>query len=127
MAADGRVHNDPILGQDPIAILCFGSGHFSAQFMKRDRSTHEKVSQTTQVKNNTAPVNGYDAYFGTYATDEVAGTITTLIEGSISAGNVGKTFVRAARVVDDKLIIQLETTTVDGIAITRTNTFSRVA
>jgi hypothetical protein len=124
--ASGQVHIDPFLGKDPIAILCFGPRHFAAQFMKRDRSQQENTSQPVEAKNNTAPVNGYDAYFGTYTTDEIAGTITTLIEGSISPDNVGKTFVRAARVTGNDLIIQLETTTVDGRAITRTNTFSRV-
>jgi hypothetical protein len=125
--ATGQVHIDPFLGKDPIAILCFGSSHFAAQFMKRDRSQQGNAPLPVQAKNNTAPVNGYDAYFGTYTTDEIAGTITTLIEGSISPDNVGKTFVRAARVTDNDLIIQLETTTIDGTAITRTNTFSLIA
>jgi len=124
--ANGSVHIDPFLGRDPIAVICFGRGHFAAQFMKRDRSQLENVPQAVQVKNNTAPVNGYDAYFGTYTTDENAGTITTLIEGSISPDNIGKTFVRSARVTGNDLIIQLETTTIDGTAVTRTNTFSRV-
>lgn len=122
--ATGHVHIDPFLGQDPIAILCFGPGHFAAQFMKRDRS--QSAVQPVQAKNNTVPINGYDAYFGTYTTDEEAGTIATLIEGSISPDNIGKTFVRTARVTGNDLIIQLETTTVDGTAVTRTNTFSRV-
>jgi hypothetical protein len=94
--------------------------------MKRDRSQQENAAEPVEVKNNTAPVNGYDAYFGTYTTDEIAGTITTLIEGSISPDNIGKTFVRAARVTGNELLIQLETTTIDGTATTRTNTFSRI-
>jgi hypothetical protein len=124
--ANGQVHIDPFLGKDPIAILCFGPGHFAAQFMKRDRSKQENAPQPVQAKNNTVAVDGYDAYFGTYSTDESAGTITTLIEGSISPANVGKTYVRTVRVTGSELIIQLETTTIDGIAVTRTNTFSRV-
>lgn len=36
--ATGKVHIDPFLGRDPLGILCFGKTHFSAQFMKRDRS-----------------------------------------------------------------------------------------
>jgi hypothetical protein len=69
---------------------------------------------------------GYDAYFGTYSIDENAGTLTTHLEGSISPANVGKIFVRDVRVVGNELIIQLNTTAVDGTAITRTNTFSRI-
>jgi hypothetical protein len=122
----GQIHIDPFLGRDPLGLLCFGPKHFAAQFMKRDRSSQENVLDAVQAKNNTLAVNGYDAYFGTYSVDEGAGTLTTHLQGSISTDNVGKTYVRHVRVSDNKLIIQLETTTVDGIAITRTNTFLRV-
>jgi len=122
----GQIQIDPFLGQDPLGILCFGPDHFAAQFMKRDRSSQENVPQPAQAKNNTLSVDGYDAYFGTYSIDENAGTLTTHLEGSISPANVGKTFVRDVRVVGNALIIQLNTTAVDGTAITRTNTFSLI-
>jgi Lipocalin-like domain len=124
--ADGQILTDPFLGRDPIGILCFGPGHFAAQFMKRDRSDEEDVPQRVQAKNNTAAVNGYDAYFGTYSVDETAGNLATHLEGSISSVNIGKTYIRDVRVVNNELIVQLKTTSVDGVAITRTNTFSRV-
>jgi Lipocalin-like domain len=124
--AMGQIHLDPFLGQDPLGIICFASGHFAAQFMKRDRSHEENATQRAQTKNNTAGVNGYDAYFGTYSIDQTAGTLTTHLEGSISPDNIGSTYVRNARVVDNDLMIQLQTTAVDGTAITRTNTFSRI-
>jgi len=122
----GQIQIDPFLGPDPLGILCFGPDHFAAQFMKRDRSSQENVPQPAQGKNNTLSVDGYDAYFGTYSIDENTGTLTTHLEGSISPANVGKTFVRDVRVVGNELIIQLNTTAVDGTAITRTNTFSRI-
>src|SRR3954469_18485709 len=35
----GEPRTDPSLGADPVALLIYdGSGHFAAQFMKRDRS-----------------------------------------------------------------------------------------
>jgi hypothetical protein len=114
------------LGPDPLGMLCFGPTHFAAQFMKRDRSREENVLQRAQVENNTVGVNGYDAYFGTYSIDEIAGTLTTNLEGSISPANLGATYVRDVRVVGNELIVQLHTTALDGTAITRTNTFSRV-
>ena len=122
----GQIHIDPFLGRDPLGILCFGPNHFAAQFMKRDRSDEERVPQRVQAKNNTAAVNGYDAYFGTYSVDEAAGTLATHVEGSISPVNIGKTYVRDVRVVGNELLIQLKTTAVDGTAITRTNTFYRI-
>jgi len=122
----GQIRTDPLLGRDPLGLLCFGPSHFAAQFMKRDRSHQENVGQPVQAKNNTAAVNGYDAYFGTYSIDEIAGTLTTHLEGSISPANIGKIYIRNARVVDNELIIQLPTTAVDGTSVTRTNTFSRI-
>jgi len=124
--ATGQVHIDPFLGRDPLGILCFGPTHFAAQFMKRDRSRQENMLQRVQAENNTAGVDGYDAYFGTYSIDEIAGTLTTHLEGSISPANIGATYVRDARVVGDELFIRLQTTALDGTAITRTNTFSRI-
>jgi len=124
--ADGRIHIDPFLGQDPLGILCFAPTHFAAQFMKRDRSGQENLAARLQTTNNTAAVNGYDAYFGTYSIDENAGTLSTHLEGSISPANIGSTYVRDARVVGNELIIQLRTTAVDGTPVIRTNTFSRI-
>jgi hypothetical protein len=124
--ATEQIHIDPFLGRDPLGILCFAPSHFAAQFMKRDRFRQENVSQPVQAKNNTVAVNGYDAYFGTYSIDEIAGTLTTHLEGSISPANVGGTYVRDVRVVDNELIVQLHTTAVDGTALIRTNTFSRI-
>jgi len=124
--ATGQIQIDPFLGRDPLGILCFAPSHFAAQFMKRDRSRQENAPQRVQAKNNTVAVNGYDAYFGTYSIDEIAGTLTTHLEGSTSPANVGSTYVRDVRVIDDELFIQLQTTTTDGTPITRTNTFTRV-
>jgi len=124
--AMGEIHLDPFLGRDPLGVVCFAPKHFAAQFMKRDRSQQEVATQREQTKNNTAGVNGYDAYFGAYSVDEIAGTLTTHIEGSISPKNIGSTYVRDARVVNNELIIQLQTTAVDGTAVARTNTFSRL-
>ena len=124
--AAGQVQIDPFLGRDPLGILCFGPTHFAAQFMKRDRSDEERAPQRVQAKNNTAAVNGYDAYFGTYSVDEASGTLATHVEVSISPVDIGKTYVRDVRVVGNELLIQLKTTAVDGTAITRTNTFYRI-
>jgi hypothetical protein len=126
MNAGGQIVIDPFLGPDPIGILCFGPTHFAAQFMKRDRSDEERAPQRDQAKNNTAAVNGYDAYFGTYSVDEASGTLATHVEVSISPVDIGKTYVRDVRVVGNELLIQLKTTAVDGTAITRTNTFYRI-
>lgn len=47
-ARDGAVREEPSLGSDPIAFLVFDrTGHFAAQFMKRDRSTAADVPAGT--------------------------------------------------------------------------------
>ena len=125
--ATGQIHIDPFLGPNPLGIICFAPKHFAAQFMKRDRSQQETEIKRAQSKNNTAGVNGYDAYFGTYSINQIEGTLTTQLEGSISPNNIGNSYVRDVRVVGNELIIQLQTTAVDGTAITRTNTFSLLA
>ncbi len=122
----GEIRLDPFLGRDPLGILCFAPTYFAAQFMKRDRSGPEDGLQTNLGKNNSNAVNGYDAYFGDYSLDEIAGTLTVHLEGSISPANVGNTYIRDVRIIEKELIIQLTTAAVDGTAITRTLTFSHI-
>jgi hypothetical protein len=121
--AQGTRHIDPFLGADPIAMLSFAPHHFAAQFMNRDRSG---VSADGPAgANNSAAVNGYDAYFGTYTVDMAAGTMTTTLEGSVAPGNVGLVLTRIVRVAGDRLFIQLATTTPSGVAVTRTLVWER--
>ncbi|MEI7906735.1 MAG: lipocalin-like domain-containing protein [Bacteroidota bacterium] len=122
----GQLRIDPFLGKDPLGILCFAPDYFSAQFMKRDRSAPESMIRSVQGSNNSSAVNGYDAYFGSYKVDEVAGTLTVHLDGSISPGNVGNTYIRDVRIIEDQLIIQLATTSIDGAVVTRTLTLSRI-
>ncbi len=124
--ASGQRRIDPILGADPLGILCFAAGYFAMQLMKRDRSDQKSAPSPVQGNNNSLAVDGYDAYFGSYKLDEKAGTLATHIEGSIAESNIGSTFVRDIRVVGNELMIQLPTTGVDGTAVRRTLTFSRI-
>lgn len=123
--AAGARHIDPVLGADPLGMLALSGGHFSAQFSRRDRNA--PAATVTAGANNSAAVGGYDAYFGRYTLDPVAGTITTTLEGSVAAANVGKEFTREIRVVDGRLYIQLATTTTAGIGVTRRLVFERAS
>jgi hypothetical protein len=124
--AFGERRMDPVLGADPLGVLCFASDYFAAQFMKRDRSAQGTAAAPVQGRNNSSAVDGYDAYFGTYQLDETTGTLTIHLEGSISPSNIGSSFVRDIRVLNNELIIRLSTTAADGTAITRTLTFLRL-
>jgi len=109
-----------------VALVYFDkAGNFAAQFMKRDRST--AVAADAAVCNNTRAVDGYDAYFGTYAVDETRGVVTTTLAGSLAREHVGAVMTRAMRVDGDTLTITLDTTSIDGRPVTRTLTWARVA
>jgi hypothetical protein len=123
---EGQKRIDPVLGSDPIAILAYSKTHFSAQFMKRDRTNESTSDVSFSGQNNTIAVGGYDAYFGIYEVDEDKGKVTHTLVGSINPSNVGISVIRDLRVDEEKLIIQLETTTPRGEAITRTLVWDRL-
>ena len=123
----GERRIDPVLGADPIGILAYAKNRFTAQFMKRDRTNDTADERLSAGQNNTVAVGGYDAYFGTYAVDEDTGQVSHTIVGSITPANVGMTVVRDLRVDEQKLTIQLETTTTKGEPITRTLTWKRIS
>lgn len=122
----GRVRPDAALGSDPIALLVYDrSGHFSAQFMKRDRSA-PAVEGSSAATNNTIARGGYDAYFGSYSVDDAAGTVTQTLLGALSQESVGRVLTRAMQVEGDRLTIALRTTSVSGEMVTRTLVWKRV-
>jgi Lipocalin-like domain len=124
--ASGEQRLEPSLGDDPVALLIYDrNGHFAAQFMRRDRSV-EVPDGPSGAKNNSRAQGGYDAYFGTYSTDDHNGTVTQRLLGSLSSEHVGVVLTRAMNVQGDTLIIKLDTNTADGTAITRTLTWRRV-
>jgi len=111
-----------------VAILVYdAAGNFAAQFMKRDRSSDAVAVAGRAGVNNSAAVNGYDAYFGNYTVDEAAGSVTQVLDGALSPGDVGKVVTREIRVDGDTLTIDLATTSGDGEPVTRTLIWRRSA
>lgn len=122
----GERHAEPSLGEDPVALLIYDrSGHFAAQFMKRDRNVLSPDGPISG-RNNSRAQGGYDAYFGTYTIDDIHGTVTQTLLGALSKENVGAVLTRAMEVRDDTLVIKLQTTSADGTAVTRTLSWLRV-
>ena len=124
-AADGALRSEPMLGSDPLAMLTYTRHHFSAQFMKRDR-TAAPLSAPAAATNNTLAQGGYDAYFGTYTVDDDAGVVTQHLLGALSSANVGAVLSRAMEVRGNTLVIRLDTQSWDGTPMTRTLTWARV-
>jgi hypothetical protein len=126
VTAAGERRPELSLGEDPLAILIYDrSGHFAAQFMRRDRSI-DVPDGPSGAKNNSRAQGGYDAYFGTYTVDDDRGTVTQHLLGALSRENVGAILTRAMNVQGDTLVIRLETTAADGTPVTRTLTWQRV-
>jgi len=126
-AADGSLRIDATLGPDAKGILTYANGRFAAQFMKRDRSDVSAVNNPSFGKNNTVAVGGYDAFFGTYSVDEKTGDVLHCLEGALTAENIGMEVSRTLTVDGDSLVINIETTTIEGEPIVRTLTWERVA
>jgi hypothetical protein len=123
----GEQRNEPTLGSDPVALLIYDrSGHFAAQFMRRDRAAATVIDAPAAGNNNTRAQGGYDAYFGTYAVDDAAGTVTQRLVGALSIESVGMEISRGIKVDGDHLIISLRTTSLPGEPVTRTLTWNRV-
>jgi hypothetical protein len=132
--ATGERRLEPLLGDDPVALLYYDrSGHFAAQFMRRDRplSSTPHADAGVAVPGTVAPNNslargGYDAYFGTFTVDDVRGTVTQRLLGALSPENVGQLLTRAMTVQGTTLTITLETTTAGGEPVVRCLTWKRV-
>lgn len=126
ITSNGERHPDPLLGEDAVALLVYDrTGHFAAQFMKRDRRGPMQAAAPGAI-NNTQAQGGYDAYFGTYTVDDAKGTVTQRLMGSLSPQNVGMVLTRGMEVRGNTLIIRLETTAADGVPVVRTLTWSRL-
>jgi len=126
VTASGERRPEPSLGENPVALLIYDrSGHFAAQFMRRDRSVMIPDGPGG-AKNNSRAQGGYDAYFGTYTIDDERATVTQTLLAALSPENVGAVLTRAMEVQDDTLVIRLETTASDGTSVTRTLTWQRV-
>lgn len=124
----GTVYPDPSLGANPAGLLMYdAAGHFSAQFMRRDRSAAAGVVTAGSAgQNNSRAINGYDAYYGRYSVD-ATGLVTQTLDGALAAENVGMTVTRRLEVNGDELMLRLPTTAVDGTAVVRTLKWRRVA
>jgi hypothetical protein len=126
VTASGERRPEPSLGEDPIALLIYDrGGHFAAQFMKRNRSV-PVPDGPSGGRNNSRAQGGYDAYFGTFTVDDEQGTVTQRLLGALSQENVGSVLTRAMEVRGDTLVIELQTTSVDGVGVTRTLKWKRV-
>lgn len=126
VTASGERRPEPMLGEDPEALLIYDrNGHFAAQFMRRDRSV-DIPDAPIAGPNNSRAQGGYDAYFGDYTIDDATSSVTQTLVGALSRESVGMVLTRQMEVAGDSLTIRLETRASDGTPVTRTLTWERV-
>jgi hypothetical protein len=130
---DGEPVTDPGLSTVPQGILIYDqSGHVAAQLSRRDRTVAMigeecQIAATRKGTPDTAQtLLGYDAYFGTYTIDERSGTVTHHLEAALFPGDIGKDILRHFTIAGDRLIISFDTTTREGVRVTRTLTWERL-
>jgi hypothetical protein len=70
--------------------------------------------------------SGYDAYFGTYTLNEKEGIVTHHLEAAIWPGDIGKDIDRHFRISGDRLTVTFNTTTKEGVKVTRILVWERM-
>ena len=130
---NGQVEADQGLSTLPLGVLIYDqAGHVAAQLSRRDRTVsmfREEcgVAADTKGTPDTAQtVLGYDAYFGTYTLNEKEGIVTHHLEAAIWPGDIGKSIERHFTISGDQLTIRFNTTTREGIKVTRTLVWERM-
>lgn len=130
---NGELEPDPGLSAVPLGILIYDqSGHVAAQLSRRDRTVDtigeecQTAARTKGTPDNSQTILGYDAYFGTYRIDEQAGIVTHHLEAALFPGDIGKDIDRHFTISGDKLTISFNTTTRDGVKVTRTVIWERM-
>jgi len=124
--ANGELEADPGLSGVPLGILIYDqSGHVAAQLSRRDRTVAiigeecQTAASTKGTPDTAQTIFGYDAYFGTYRINESEGIVTHHLEAALFPGDIGKDIDRHFAISGDQLTISFNTTTRDGVKVTR--------
>jgi hypothetical protein len=95
------------------------------QMMRQARAQAIGAPSNPADAKNPRVVLGYDAYFGRFAIDEAAGTITHHVEGSLFPEDLGKDFTRFFTLDGDTFTLSFTSKSADGPDLTRTLRFRR--
>lgn len=81
---------------------------------------------TKGIPDTAQTILGYDAYFGTFKINEEAGVVTHHLEAALWPGDIGKDIDRHFTISGDQLTITFDTTTRDGVKVTRVLKWERM-
>ncbi len=131
--ANGEVETDAGLSATPLGILIYDqSGHVAAQLSRQDRTLAilpgecQAAIITKGTPDTAQTILGYDAYFGTYKVNDDDGTVTHHLEAALFPGDIGKDIERHFTISGDQLTITFNTTTREGVKVTRTLIWQRM-
>jgi hypothetical protein len=99
----------------------------AAQLMAKHRTAASGAITSEPNSNNPAHVGGYDAYFGRYEVNPQSHTVTHILDGAISPGDVGRRITRRFEVSGNTLTITFEPGTQANGKITRTIIWRRIS
>jgi hypothetical protein len=131
--ANGEIEPDSGLHVTPVGILIYDqSGHVAAQLSRPDRTVAilpeecQAAIATKGTPDTAQTILGYDAYFGTYTVDERDGIVTHHLQAALFPGDIGKDIQRHFTISGDQLTITFDTTTREGVKVTRTLIWERM-
>jgi hypothetical protein len=123
--ADGR-HANPF-GDGAVGVLIYdASGYMSAQIMRADRAAPDPKQPAGIDVAMTSAVAGYVAYFGVYAADAAAGTVTHRVIGAAHPAWVGMEIMRRFVIEGDVLTLRDDLTTADGVPVAAATSWQRM-
>lgn len=123
--ADGT-HANPF-GEGATGILIYdASGYLSAQIMHAARPAADPGPPAGIDAAMAAAVPGYVAYFGAFAVDDVAGTVTHRVIGAAHPSWVGLEFARQFAIDGDVLTLRDSLTAADGVAVAAATSWRRI-
>ena len=86
----------------------------------------QTAASTRGTPDTAQTILGYDAYFGTSRVNERQGIVTHHLDAALFPGDIGKDIQRHFTISGDRLTISFNTTTRDGVQVTRTLIWERM-
>ena len=98
LSADPSGQQRPVWGDHPSGLIIYTSdGHVSAQLYDPRRSRGAQTGDATPSPGAASRYGGLYTYFGTYAVDASAHTVSHHVQGAMAPDWVGSTLVRGYR------------------------------
>lgn len=125
--ADGKVIQ--VYGETPLGFIIYdAAGNVSVNFMRADRPAFAAADKARATPEEAkSAIESYEAYFGTYEVDEVQGTVTHHVEGSLLPNWTGSDQLRFFEFSGDCLVLSTAEIPYSGTTVVGRLTWRRSA